>query len=108
MGTSQDSSSRPRRSDSREAALDTLDLSDAWELVEKSEQDGLMYLKNPSSDQWQSVSLRPISSAEDSPIIATYRRAPYDATRVGPDPVEKQSHPEWESAAEWINAQIAD
>lgn len=90
----------------REEALSNLDLPDDWKRVATDKQRGVLFIKNRGEDHWQSISLTAHGSKETGMIVANYRKAPYDATRVGRDPVDSTSLDDWADAIAWVNDQV--
>lgn len=93
---------------SREAAVEEIDLPEGWECAENKPRKGVLFVNKESSERWQSISLSPYGSAGEETIIASHRKAPYDATRVGRDPVERETLDGWGTVAEWVHNQIED
>lgn len=91
--------------DNAGAAAEVVNLPDEWECVENDERKGLLYVRDADSERWQSISLKPYGD-DDLTIIANHRKAPYDATRVGRDPVTRKTLDSWTAATEWIAEQI--
>jgi hypothetical protein len=90
----------------REAAVEEIDLSSAWECIENEPRKGVLFVNKQSSERWQSISLTPYGAAGSETIVASHRKAPYDATRVGADPVERTTIDGWGGVPEWVHTQI--
>jgi hypothetical protein len=90
----------------REATVEEIDLPDAWECVENEPRKGVLFVNKQSRERWQSISLTPYGAAGSETIVANHRKAPYDATRVGADPVERTTIDGWGGVPEWVHSQI--
>ena len=99
--------SNPGTGDSgREAAVKEIDLPSAWECVENQPRKGVLFVNKQSSERWQSISLSPYGPAGEETIVASHRKAPCDATRVGRDPVERETLDGWEAVPEWVHDKV--
>lgn len=99
-------SNRSAEDSSREAAVEEIDLPNGWECVENEPRKGVLFVNEQSSERWQSISLSPYGPAGEETIVASHRKAPYDATRVGRDPVERETLDGWTAVPGWVHDQI--
>lgn len=90
----------------REDVVPELTLPDDWEVVENSEDDGILLTRNRNQDRWQSISFSISHRKGGAKILARFQKAPYRRDRVGKAPVERETLDSWEGAVEWANNRL--
>lgn len=90
----------------RESILEELSLPADWGVEDGSVSDGVLLVKNREQERWQSIDPSVSHRKNGDKIRGRYRKAPYRRSRVGSDPVERETFDTWSEAVGWVQDQL--